>query len=147
MRYQRLHIRIPISGKVALSTEKSVRIEAHAINISAGGICLKALEDLFDEDEYQVQITSKTRGKIQFSGTLVYRQDSNVGFQISSIDYENLATIHQLVEDFQLTEDFIKHIDEHDIIGEWFVDDAGNDLAVTFEAVSDDTQQSSKAKK
>lgn len=147
MRYQRLHIRIPISGKVALSTEKSVRIEAHAINISAGGICLKALEDLFDEDEYQVQITSKTRGKIEFSGTLVYRQDSNVGFQISSIDYENLATIHQLVEDFQLTEDFIKHIDEHDIIGEWFVDDAGNDLAVTFEAVSDDTQQSSKAKK
>lgn len=147
MRYQRLHIRIPISGKVALSTEKSVRIEAHAINISAGGICFKALEDLFDEDEYQVQITSKTRGKIEFSGTLVYRQDSNVGFQISSIDYENLATIHQLVEDFQLTEDFIKHIDEHDIIGEWFVDDAGNDLAVTFEAVSDDTQQSSKAKK
>lgn len=147
MRYQRLHIRIPISGKVALSTEKSVRIEAHAINISAGGICLKALEDLFDEDEYQVQITSKTRGKIEFSGTLVYRQDNNVGFQISSIDYENLATIHQLVEDFQLTEDFIKHIDEHDIIGEWFVDDAGNDLAVTFEAVSDDTQQSSKAKK
>ena len=147
MRYQRLHIRIPISGKVVLSAEKPVRIEAHAINISAGGICIQALEDLFDEDEYEVQITSKNRGKIEFSGTLVYRQDSNVGFQISSIDDENLATIHQLVEDFQLTEDFIKHIDDHEIIGEWFVDDAGNDLAVTLEAVSDDNKHSSKAKK
>lgn len=139
MRYQRLHIRIPTSGKVTLSSARQVRIVAEAINISAGGLCISAPPRLLnDEEEYQIEIVTSDRGKVCFSGLPVYQRDDGVGFQISSIDYLNLKKIHQLVEDFQLTEDFIKHIDEHDIIREWFVDEAGDDLAVSFETVPDE---------
>jgi len=138
MKYQRLHIRIPASGKVLLTLPREIRVQAEAINISAGGLCVSTSVDLIDDEEYHVEITTSDRGIVRFSGVPVYRHGENVGFQITDITSLNLEKIHQLVEDFQLTEEFIKHIDEHDIISEWFVDDAGDDLAVTFETGRED---------
>ena len=133
MQYQRLHIRVPVSADVTLSSGEKVRIGAHAINISAGGLCISAPSHLLEELDYYIEILTRENGKITFSGFPIYQSDTSVGIKITSIDKENLNTIYKLVEGFQLTEDFIKHIDEHDILKDWLVDEAGNDLSVTFE--------------
>jgi hypothetical protein len=138
MKYQRLHIRIPASGKVILTLPREIKIRAEAINISAGGLCVNTSVDLLDEEEYHIEVTTGDHGIVRFSGIPAYRHDTNVGFQITDITSANLEKIQQMVEDFQLTEEFIKHIDEHDIIREWFVDDAGDDLTITFETDSED---------
>ncbi|MCG6929610.1 MAG: PilZ domain-containing protein [Desulfofustis sp.] len=136
MHYQRLHIRVPVTAEVTLSIGNEVRIAARAINISAGGLCISAPSHLLDEQEYHVGILTREKGKITFSGFPVYQTASSVGIKITSIDRDNLRTIYELVEGFQLTEEFIKHIDEHDILKDWLVDEAGNDLSVTFETDS-----------
>ena len=133
MQYQRLHIRVPATGEVLLKVGDRVKIAARVINISAGGLCITAPSHVLDENEYAVDILTPKGGKIAFSGFPVYQTESAVGIKITSIDRENLKRIYELVEGFQLTEEFIKHIDQHDILKDWFVDEAGNDLSVTFE--------------
>ncbi len=127
---------MPVTAEVTLSIGNEVRIAARAINISAGGLCISAPSHLLDEQEYHVGIITREKGKITFSGFPVYQTASSVGIKITSIDRDNLRTIYELVEGFQLTEEFIKHIDEHDILKDWLVDEAGNDLSVTFETDS-----------
>ncbi|MEJ2137155.1 MAG: PilZ domain-containing protein [Desulfofustis sp.] len=133
MQYQRLHIRVPATGDALLRVGDQVRIAASVINISAGGICITAPSHVLEDNEYHIEILTKEEGKIQFSGFPVYQTDTSVGIKITSIDKEDLKAIYRLVEGFQLTEEFIKHIDEHDILKDWLVDDAGNDLSVTFD--------------
>ena len=133
MQYQRLHIRVPATGEVLLRVGDRVKILARVINISAGGLCITAPSHVLNENEYFVEILTPKDGKISFSGFPVYQTESTVGIKITSIDRENLKRIYKLVEGFQLTEEFIKHIDQHDILKDWFVDEAGNDLSVTFE--------------
>lgn len=142
MQYQRLHIRVPASGSVILSVGKIVRVEASVINISAGGLCITAPSDQLERDEYHIEVTTASHGKIKFSGLPVYQTEESVGIKINSIDRENLKTVYEVVESFQLTEEFIKHIDEQDMLKEWLVDDAGNDIAITFEThpIKDDKQ-------
>ncbi len=136
MQYQRLHIRVPATGEALLKVGDQVRIAASVINISAGGICITAPSHVLEDNEYHIEILTKEEGKIQFSGFPVYQTDTSVGIKITSIDKEDLKAIYRLVEGFQLTEEFIKHIDEHDILKDWLVDDAGNDLSVTFDTGS-----------
>ena len=136
MQYQRLHIRVPATGEVLLKVGNQVRVAASVINISAGGICITAPSHELGDTEYHVEIMTKDEGKIRFSGFPVYQTDSSVGIKITSIDREELKAIYRLVERFQLTEEFIKHIDEHDILKDWLVDEAGNDLSVTFDTGS-----------
>ena len=133
MQYQRLHIRVPVTADVTLSVGDEVKIEARAINISAGGLCIATPSHLLGEQEYHITIITKESGKIGFAGVPVYQTESSVGIKITSIDKGDLRTIYELVEGFQLSEDFIKHIDKHDILKDWLVDEAGNDLSVTFE--------------
>ena len=133
MQYQRLHIRVPVTGDALLRVGDQVRIAASVINISAGGICITAPSHVLEDNEYHIEILTREEGKIQFSGFPVYQTDTSVGIKITSIDKEDLKAIYRLVEGFQLTEEFIKHIDEHDILKDWLVDDAGNDLSVTFD--------------
>lgn len=133
MQYQRLHIRVPVTAEVFLSVGDGVRVAARAINISAGGLCIDTPSSLVIEQECHIEIITTENGKISFSGFPVYQTESSVGIKITAIDKYNLQTIYELVEGFQLTEEFIKHIDEHDILKDWLVDEAGNDLSVTFE--------------
>lgn len=135
MQYQRLHIRVPVTAEVILSSGDAVRITASVINISAGGICIAAPSHVLEDSEYSVEIITPDKLKISFSGSPVYQTETSVGIKISSISKDNLKTIYRLVQGFQLTEEFIKHIDEHDILKDWLVDEAGNDLSVTFETV------------
>ncbi len=133
MQYQRLQIRVPADGEAILKVVGQVTVAARVINISAGGICITAPSHELDDNEYFIEILTKEEGKIQFSGFPVYQTETSVGMKISAIDKEDLKAIYRLVEGFQLTEEFIKHIDEHDILKDWLVDEAGNDLSVTFD--------------
>ncbi len=140
MQYQRLHIRVPATGDVVLKAGDRVKIAADVINISAGGLCITAPSHVLEENEYHVEIITSEGGKIIFTGFPVYQTETSVGIKITSIDKDNLKTIYQLVEGFQLTEECIKHIDKHDILKDWFVDEAGHDLSVTFETDSGDDE-------
>ena len=133
MQYQRLHIRVPADGEAILRVGGQVTVAASVINISAGGICITAPSHELEDNEYFIEILTKEEGKVQFSGFPVYQTETSVGMKISAIDKEDLKAIYRLVEGFQLTEEFIKHIDEHDILKYWLVDEAGNDLSVTFD--------------
>ena len=133
MQYQRLNIRVPADGEAILKFGDQVTIAASMINISAGGICITAPAHELEDQEYWIEILTKEEGKIQFSGFPVYQTETSVGIKISVIDKEDLKSIYRLVEGFQLTEEFIKHIDEHDILKDWLVDETGHDLSVTFD--------------
>ena len=133
MKYQRLHIRVPASGNAILLGEGNVRIEASVINVSVGGLCISAPSYLVAGHEYQVQVITTSFGKIQFSGVPVYQTFESIGIKITSIDKDQLKLIYQIVGSFQLTDEFIKHIDERDIIHDWLVDESGEDITITFE--------------
>ena len=133
MQYQRLHIRVPATGEAIFKVGDQVTVAASVINISAGGICITAPSHVLEDNEYFIEILTKEEGKIQFTGLPVYQTETSVGIKITTINKEDLKAIYRLVEGFQLTEEFIKHIDEHDILKDWLVDEAGNDLSVTFD--------------
>ncbi|MGI9571521.1 MAG: PilZ domain-containing protein [Desulfobulbia bacterium] len=134
MKYQRLHIRVPASGNAILLKKGDVKVEASVINVSVGGFCITAPSHLLDQHEYQVQVITPSHGKIHFSGIPVYQSFESIGIKITSIEKEQLQIIYQMVGSFQLTDDFIKYIDERDIIHDWLVDESGEDIAITFEA-------------
>ena len=133
MKYQRLHIRVPASGDAVLLEKGDVKVEASVINVSAGGLGITAPSHRLDQHEYQVQVITPSHGKIHFSGVPVYQSFESIGIKITSIEKEQLQIIYQIVGNFQLTEDFIKYIDERDIIQDWLVDESGEDISITFE--------------
>ena len=133
MKYQRLHIRVPASGDAVLLKKGDVKVEASVINVSAGGLGITAPSHLIDQHEYQIKVTTPSHGKIHFSGVPVYQSFESIGIKITSIEKEQLKIIYQIIGSFQLTDDFIKYIDERDIIHDWLVDETGEDIAITFE--------------
>ena len=133
MKYQRLNIRVPASGDSILLGKDDVKVEASVINVSVGGFCITAPSHLIDRHEYQVQVIIPSHGKIHFSGVPVYQTFDSIGIKITSIEKDQLKIIYQIVGSFQLTDDFIKYIDDRDIIHDWLVDESGEDIAITFE--------------
>ena len=111
----------------------NVRIEASVINVSVGGFCITAPSHLIDQHEYQVVVTTPSHGKIHFSGIPVYQTFESIGIKITSIAKDQLKIIYHLIGSFHLSDDFVKYIDERDIIHDWLVDESGEDIAITFE--------------
>lgn len=134
MKYRRLHLRVPASGEAILSEKGNAKIEAHVINVSVGGLCTTSPSYRIDQLEYQIQIITPSHGKIQFSGIPVYQTFESIGIKITSIERDQLKTIYQIIDSFQLTDDFIKYVDERDMIHDWLVDESGEDIEITFEA-------------
>ena len=134
MRYQRLHIRVPASGQVTLATEEKIIVKASIINVSAGGLCITAPSHRIDQNEYRIQVVTPSHGTIHFSGFPVYQDFESIGIKITSIEKDQLKIIYQIVGSFQLSDDFIKYIDERDIIHDWLVDESGEDIEITFDA-------------
>ncbi len=133
MRYRRRHMRVPVSGDVILLDGDGIKAEASAINISVGGVCITAPGRPIDQKEYQVQIITTTRVKIHFLGFPVYQNNTAVGLKITAIEKDQCKKIYEIVESFQLSDDFIKSIEEKDIINDWLVDKSGDDIVITFE--------------
>ena len=134
MKYQRLHIRVPASGDAVLLKKGDVKVEASVINVSGGGLGITAPSHLIDQHEYQIKVITPPHGEIHFSGVPVYQSFESVGIKITSIEKEHLKIIYQIIGSFQLTDDFLKYIDESDIIHDWLVDESGEDISITFEA-------------
>jgi hypothetical protein len=126
-------MRVPTSGTVTLSGQQGLKVRASAVNISAGGLCITAPEYPLDLQEYQIQITTPTHGEIHFSGIPIYQNKTAVGLKITLIEKDHLQKILQIVETFQLSDDFISSIEEKDIIQDWLVDKAGDDIEIIFE--------------
>lgn len=133
MKYQRLYIRVPASGDAILLEKDDVKVEASVINVSVGGLGITAPSHLIDKQEYQIQVITPSHGNIHFSGVPVYQTFESIGIKITSIEKDQLKIIYQMVGSFQLTDDFIKYVDERDIIHDWLVDESGEDIAITFE--------------
>ena len=133
MKYQRLHIRVPASGDAHLQGKGDVKVRASVINVSAGGVCITAPLQLIGQHEYQVKVVTPSHGEILFSGIPVYQNRKSIGIKITSVERDQLKLIYQIVESFQITTDFIKHIEKKDIIHDWLVDESGEAIAVTFE--------------
>lgn len=133
MKYKRLYIRVPATGGVRLSQGEHITVETNVINICAGGICIAAPSQQLKDGEYNVELLVPSSGKIVFSGFPVYQTNDCVGIRITLIDPDHLKRIYQLVEGFQLTLDFIRHIDQGDILNDWITDESGDEIAITFE--------------
>lgn len=133
MKYQRLHIRVPASGDAILLKRGEVKVEARIINVSVGGIGITSPFNLVDQHEYQIQVITPAHGEILFSGVPVYQTPKSIGIKITSIEKDHLTTIYQIIEGFQGTEEFLKQIEEKDILHDWLVDESGEDIAITFE--------------
>jgi hypothetical protein len=111
MRHRRQHLRVPIFGTVILSDQQTVKARASLLNISAGGLCITAIEHPIDLQEYQVKIISPTHGEIHFSGFPVYQNKIAIGLKITSINKDYLDRILQIVESFQSSNDLFISIE------------------------------------
>lgn len=134
MSHKRLHIRVPVTAEVSLTSNDAIMIEAQAIDISAVGIRVSTPDTAPRPDtEYVVEIKTKSHGVTQFMAKLIHEGEYGAGFGITRIDAENLRSIYKMINDFQGTEEFIHHIDQFCILEDWFVDDNGESLDVVFE--------------
>lgn len=133
MTHKRIHVRVPISGEAIVSNKQGTQTKTRTIDISPGGIGIISPSDPLGEADYQIEVITANGDQIQFSATLIREDKQSVGFKTSDIDQKNLQTIADLVAEFQTTEEFIKQIDEHDLLEQSFVDKDGNKVSVTFE--------------
>lgn len=141
MKYKRLHIRVPVIGGVSLESELGVVIKASALDISENGIGINDFSNRLENTEYKIQVTTISHGEMHFSGILVHTYKNSAGFKITNIDPSNLKILKNIINAFQATEEFIKHIDKHDIMRDWIKDKDGNEIDVSFEVspAQDDT--------
>lgn len=135
MRHKRIHIRVPIAGKAKLSCKDGVFIQATTIDISAGGICIANPTFSLENTEYDVEVVTIDHRILQFKAVYVQESNKGVGLKIVDIDSINLKAIFNEIASFQATEEFINHIDEQDILQDWFLDDKGAELNITFQVV------------
>lgn len=133
MAHKRIYVRVPIAGEAVLSNAHGVQTTTRTIDISPGGIGVSVPPITLDQEEYQIKVTTREGERIKFTATLIRNDTHSVGFKTSDIDKNNLQTIANLVAEFQGTEEFIKQIDERDLLEQCFIDDDGNEVAVTFE--------------
>lgn len=133
MSHKRIHIRVPIIGEATLKNSDEVVIRARAIDLSAGGLRITDFPSPPMHEEYSVTLTTYGRGIIEFTARLVHTDGQIAGLAIRTISPHALRTIYQLIADFQASEEFIRSIDQGDILQDWLVDEQGNHLDITFE--------------
>ncbi len=133
MAHKRLYVRVPITGEAILSNKQGKRFKARAKDISQGGIGITDPSSPLEPAEYQVEIITEEGEHIYFTATLIHKSTSQTGFQTSEIDKKNLQIIADLIAEFQTTEEFIKQIDEHDLLEQNFIDENGDEISVTFD--------------
>ena len=133
MGYRRAYIRIPVTGKVVLSSRNDRSIHSRITNISQGGLGITGWPITLNSKQYFVNVTTGNGRKISLMGLVVHHNNRTTGLKIVAIDRKNLETIHQLIEEFQTSEEFIRQINDKNIITDWFVDENGDELDFNFE--------------
>ncbi len=133
MAHKRLYVRIPLAGEAILSNKHGERTKTTTIDISPGGIGVSSPAQALELEEYQINVATAAGKNVQFSATLIRHDEHSVGFCTTDIDKTNLHVIADLVAEFQSTEEFIERIDTHDLLEQSFIDDDGNEVAISFE--------------
>lgn len=132
MSYKRIHVRVPIQGEAHLLSCTDTAIKAQTIDISHGGVAITSPDVPLTEDTYEIIITFKDGKEIKLAAYLVRQENGVLGFKTDKIDSDSLQIITDLVFAYQETNDFIKQIDEHNILGQSFIDEEGKELDITF---------------
>ncbi len=135
---KRKYVRVPLNGQAILSNSSNPMIKASIIDISQGGLALGSFSDEIPNAEYQIAILTEAGERIELSAQLVRVGNSIAGFQVLQIDQKSQEIIKNLVFEYQNTIDFIKQLDEFDLLDDKIVDEDGNEIEITFENDSDD---------
>ena len=137
MAHKRIHVRVPITGEATVSDEHGTQAKMPTIDISPGGVGVISPSSPLGQTDYKVEIVTENDRKIRFTATLIRGDEQSTGFQTAEIDKKNLQVIADLVTEFQSTEEFIKQIDEHNLLEQNFIDEDGNEVSVTFDVGTD----------
>jgi len=134
---RRKYARVPLSGEAILSNSSNPTIKASIIDISQGGLALGSFSDEVSTAEYQVEILTEAGERIELFVKLVRVVDSIAGFiagfRILQIDQKSQEIIKKLLFEYQKTIEFIKQLDECNLLDDKVVDEEGNELKITFE--------------
>lgn len=133
MGHKRIFVRVPLSGEAVLSNSGKPTIKARTIDISQGGVAITAFSDEVSSAEYRIEILTETGQRIEIFAQLVRVDDTIAGFQTLQIDEKSQEIIKNLVFEYQTTPDFIKQLDEYNLLDDKVVDEDGNEIEVTFE--------------
>jgi HKD family nuclease len=136
MLHKRINIRVPFTGEAKLFSKSGAVIQARAVDISIGGIRITNHSIPLENTEYTIKISTAGRGIVKFRATLAHENEEAAGFKIIEISSKDLQTIYHMIADFQATEEFIRYIDEYNILSDWFIDSYGKYLDVTFEVAT-----------
>ncbi len=122
-----------MTAEATLSDGRGGQIKARTIDISPGGLGVVNPTKPLGQSDYRVEVTTAEGGQIEFTATLIRKTEESAGFRTSEIDEQSLRVIAHMVAEFQTTDDFIKQIAEYDLLQQQYVDEDGNEFAVTFE--------------
>lgn len=105
-------------------------------DISVGGLAITGWPPSRQSNEYLVNVKTSSGVELQLMGSIIHQNNRITGFKTVAIDSKNLKTIHKIIEEFQTSEEFIRQINEKNIITDWFVDENGDELDFNFESPS-----------
>lgn len=132
MGHKRIFVRVPLTAEAILSAGQKKAIKARTVDISQGGFCITGPSEDLSESEYQIEIVTAGGERLNMYARLVRRDGDNAGFETLKIDDQSLVIITYLVSEYQMTPEFVKQLDEFDLLSQRFVDDEGNELEITF---------------
>jgi c-di-GMP-binding flagellar brake protein YcgR len=133
MGHKRIYVRVPLSGEAVLSNSGKPTIKARTIDISQGGVAITAFSDEVSSAEYRIDILTEAGQRIEIFAQLVRVDEGIAGFKTLQIDEKCQEIIKNLVFEYQETPDFIKQLDEYNLLDDKVVDEDGNEIEVTFE--------------
>lgn len=133
MRYKRVFVRVPLAGEAILTNNNNPVIKARTIDISHGGVAIAGLAEELATVEYRIEILTEKGQRIQLAARLVRTDDTVAGFRTLNIDQESQEIIKHLVFDYQTTPDFLKQLDEFNLLDQRIVDEEGNEIEISFE--------------
>ncbi len=137
MGYRRFYVRVPFVAEAILLGRQTQDIKARTVDISEGGFCITAPTKALSESEYHIRITTADGDTLEMKARPVRQNGDLTGFQTLEMDRHAREVITLLVSEYQMTPEFIRQLDEFDLLNQRFIDDQGNELEISFDPGSD----------
>jgi len=133
MGYKRIHVRVPFVADATLLGKTKGGIKARTVDISEGGFCITEPSDVLAESSYHITITTAGGDRFEMYARLVRQDGNKAGFQTLEMDSRAREVITLLVAEYQMTPEFIRQLDEFELLNQRFVDEQGNELEISFD--------------
>ena len=137
MGYRRIYVRVPFVADATLLGRQEHGIKARTVDISEGGFCVTAPSEELSDSEYHIRINTAGGDTLEMNARPVRQNGDLTGFQTLEMDRHAREVITLLVSEYQMTPEFIKQLDEFDMLNQRFVDDQGNELEISFDKEAD----------